>query len=550
MIYRFDGFSIDDTTFEVWRGDTRLEAQPQVIELLLMLIERRDRVVSREEIFEIVWKNRVVSDTTLSSRIKSARKLLGDDGARQKYIRTLHGRGFRFCAALDADREAAPKSTGREAYPAAGSAPPATRYARSGNVHIAYQQFGKGPIDLVFVPGFVSHIDNYWALPALNDWLTALGRLARVVMFDKRGTGLSDTVAELPGVDVRMDDVRAVMDAVGLDSACIMGISEGGSLASLFAAMHPERCDGLILYGAFASFRSWFATREDLQGLFDYVETAWGSGSSLPRFAPSVGDDPEFIEWWGKFERLGATPGAVRALMEMNSQIDITEILPSIRVPTLVIHRSEDVLIDIEAGRLLGSAIPGARYVELPGADHLPWTGDIPKITEAIGEFLQVAARPVEPDTVLATVIFIDASSQEVGGDEGLENDIAAAVEHHRKLYRGRKLGRKGAVGIYSFDGPARAIHCALEILNRLWKFDLRCRAGIHIGEIPVDGGMADNQTVSTARELCELARPGQILVSRTITDLVAGSGIEFEELAPVRLESLDRDWPLFRVER
>jgi pimeloyl-ACP methyl ester carboxylesterase/DNA-binding winged helix-turn-helix (wHTH) protein len=549
MIYRFDGFSVDDSTFEIWRGNTRLEVQPQVIELLLMLIEQRERVVSREEIFARVWKNRVVSDTTLSSRIKSLRKLLGDDGTRQKYIRTIHGRGFRFCAELDSDRETTSNFGDTGVRSPIGRSPPPTRYARSGNVHIAYQQFGDGPVDLVIVPGFVSHIDNYWTLPALNDWLKALGHLARVVIFDKRGTGLSDTVAELPGVDVRMDDARAVMDAVGLDSAYIMGISEGGSLACLFAAMHPERCDGVILYGAFASFSSWFATREDLLKLFDYVETSWGTGKSLPAFAPGVGEDRAFIEWWGRFERLGATPGAVRALMEMNSQIDITDILPSIRVPALVIHRSEDVLIDIDAGRLLGRTIPGARYVELPGADHLPWAGDTPRITAAIEEFLRATAPPVEPDTVLATVVCIDVRPNQDDDDESLASDIDAAVEHHRNLYRGGILGREGPLGIYSFDGPARAIHFVLEILSRLRKFDFRSRAGVHIGEISVDGDNRSNLTVAAARELCQLAQPNQIVVSRTITDLVAGSGIEFEELAPVRLESLNRDWPLFRVE-
>ena len=548
MIYRFDGFSIDDTSFEIRRGDRLLEAQPQVIELLIMLIEHRDRVVTRDEIFATVWKGRVVSDTALSSRIKDVRKLLGDDGTRQLYIRTLHGRGFRFCAELDDEPASRPESRTTAATTDSTAAPPPTRYARSGQVHVAYQQFGRGPVDLVIVPGFVSHIDNYWALPALANWLEDLGRIARVVMFDKRGTGLSDTVAELPGLDIRMDDVRAVMDAVGLDSACIMGISEGGSLASLYAAMHPERCDGLILYGAFASFTSWFATREDLQGLFDYVETAWGSGQSLPAFAPSVGGDPDFIEWWGKFERLGATPGAAIALMEMNSQIDITDILPSIRVPTLVIHRERDKLIDIDAGRLLGSTIPGAIYIELPGDDHLPWIGNSDRVISAIADFLRDIDTPDEPDTVLATILSIEAVSQDSQTDRSLQDDIAAAIDHHRTLYRGRDLGETGVMRIYGFDGPARAVQCALEILRRLARLDISCRAGVHIGEISRSGDNRGDSTVRAACEFCARAHPGQVLVSRTITDLVAGSGIEFEDLGSVRLESLQRDWPVFGV--
>jgi pimeloyl-ACP methyl ester carboxylesterase len=548
MIYRFDGFSIDATSYEIRRGDRRLEAQPQVIELLIMLIERRDRVVTRDEIFATIWKGRVVSDTALSSRIKDARKLLGDDGARQQYIRTIHGRGFRFCADLDEDPAPQPESGATAANTESGATPPPTRYARSGQVHVAYQQFGRGPVDLVIVPGFVSHIDNYWALPKLANWLEELGRIARVVMFDKRGTGLSDTVAELPGLDIRMDDVRAVMDAVGLDSAYIMGISEGGSLASLYAAMQPERCEGLILYGAFASFTSWFATREELQGLFDYVETAWGSGQSLPAFAPSVGDDPAHIEWWGRFERLGATPGAAIALMEMNSQIDITDILPSIRVPTLVIHRERDKLIDTEAGRLLGSTIPGAVYTELPGDDHLPWIGNSDRVISAIADFVRDRSTPGEPDTVLATILCIEAIPTGPQADTAIQEDIAAAIDHHRRLYRGTDLGETGTIRVYGFDGPARAVHCALEILRRLARFDFRCRAGVHIGEISRSGDSLGDSTVRTACELCHAAQPGQILVSRTITDLVAGSGIEFEALDEPRIEALGRDLQLFGV--
>jgi len=550
MIYRFDGFSIDGDSFEIRRGDTRLEAQPQVIELLLLLIDNRDRVVTRDEIFARVWKNRVVSDTALSSRIKDARKLLGDDGSQQRYIRTIHGRGFRFCADLD-DGSPQPPAGGAAARSASAFVPPPTRYARSGPVHIAYQQFGSGPVDLVIVPGFVSHIDNYWARPDLLDWLQSLGRLARVVIFDKRGTGLSDSVAELPGLDIRMDDVRAVMDAVGLEHAYIMGISEGGSLASLFAAMHPERCDGLILYGAFASFTSWYATGDELRGLFDYVEAAWGSGQSLPAFAPSVGGDPDYIEWWGKFERLGATPGAAIALMTMNSQIDITDILPSIRTPALVIHRTDDVLIDIDAGRLLGSAIPGATYVELTGKDHLPWVGNAERVLAAIEEFMKGSAAAAEPDTVLATILCVEVDAGAAAdADASLPADIRAAIEHQLRLFRGREILLDGDFTLAAFDGPARSVHCALEILRRLTRFEFRCRAGVHIGEIPATGSDPGNATLRAAREVCLLAQPGQVLVSRTITDLVAGSGIGFEARGKQRIDALDSEWQLFAVEQ
>jgi len=219
---------------------------------------------------------------------------------------------------------------------------PATRYAKSGQVHIAYQVFGDGPIDLVFVPGFISHIENYWDEPNCARFLDRLGSFARVILFDKRGTGLSGRVAELGGMDHRMDDARAVMDAVGIERAAIMGISEGGSLASLFAAHNPDRSQALVLYGAFAKFSSWFPTQESLEQLFEYIDNSWGSGESLPMFAPSMAEDALLKQWWGRFERLGADPGAAVEIMRMNSQIDISDILPSITVPTLVVHRTED----------------------------------------------------------------------------------------------------------------------------------------------------------------------------------------------------------------
>jgi pimeloyl-ACP methyl ester carboxylesterase len=252
---------------------------------------------------------------------------------------------------------------------------PTTRYARSDDVHVAYQVFGAGG-DLVFVPGFVSHIDNHWDEPRFARWLERLGSFARVVMFDKRGTGLSSRVPNLPTMDECMDDLRAVMDAEGIERAAIFGVSEGGSLASLFAAHHPHRCEALILYGAFARFSSWIATDEDFDAFLEYVGTRWGTGESLPSFAPSFSDDPVLQGWWGKFERLGGDPKATAELMVMNRKIDITDILPTIQVPTLVIHRRDDVLVDHEGGRTLADRIPDARLVTLDGTDHLPFVGE------------------------------------------------------------------------------------------------------------------------------------------------------------------------------
>ena len=263
---------------------------------------------------------------------------------------------------------------------------PTTHYAKRGNLHIAYQVFGEGP-DLVMAPGFVSHIENYWDEPNFARWLTKLGRFCRVVLFDKRGTGLSDRVADLPAMDERMDDVRIVMDAVGIERAAQFGVSEGGSLAALFAATHPGRSHSLILYGAFARFCHWLPTDEAFDALIAYIEH-WGSGASLPHFAPSKAGDVALQHWMGKFERLGASPSAAIALMRINREIDISGILHSIRVPTLVIHLTGDTLISVEGGRELAKGIPNARLVELPGTDHFLFFEAGDRILEEMEEFL------------------------------------------------------------------------------------------------------------------------------------------------------------------
>jgi pimeloyl-ACP methyl ester carboxylesterase len=273
---------------------------------------------------------------------------------------------------------------------------PVTRYAKSGDMHIAYQVFGEGPLNLVLAPPFVSNIENYWDEPDFSRWLLRLASYARVVMLDKRGTGMSDRVSELPGLDERIDDLRAVMDAAGMEQAALLGMSEGGPLTALFAATYPERCRALVLYGTFARFASWLPTEEALAEFLGYIDQAWGTGGSLPLFAPTRANDPSFQRWWGRFERLGASPAAASALMRMNSQIDISGILPTIRVPTLVIHRTEDVTINVEGGRYLAEHIPGARYLELPGTDHIPFVGDnADEIADAIEEFLTGARAPV-----------------------------------------------------------------------------------------------------------------------------------------------------------
>lgn len=435
-------------------------------------------------------------------------------------------------------------------------ATPITKYCKSGGVHVAYQEFGDGPVDLVFVPGFVSHIDNYWSHPDFVRWLDRLGSFAHVVMFDKRGTGMSDRVGDLPGMDERMDDVRAVMDAAGLDRAAVFGISEGGSLAAMFAAHHPERCEALILYGAFADFTAWFPTHKDLEGLLSYIDTGWGSGQSLPLFAPESADDVALQQWWGRFERLGADPGSAISLMRMNSQIDITDILPSIHVPTLVIHRTGDTTIDFDGGVALAEGIPDAKLVELPGTDHLPFVGDNPlRIVDEIEHFLTGEKSEPQADRILATLLFTDivdsTARADAIGDERWRNLLYAhdtLVRTELDRFRGVEVKTTGDGFLARFDAPARAIRCALSITSAVVPLELEVRAGLHTGEIHLVQDDVEGISVHIAARVADLANPSDVVVSRTVKDLVAGSGIALEDYGIHALKGVPDKWQLYRA--
>ena len=429
---------------------------------------------------------------------------------------------------------------------------PVTRYAKSGGVHIAYQVFGSGPIDLVFIPGNVSHIENYWDLPDLARWLLRLTSFARVVMFDKRGTGLSDRVSELPSLDLRMDDARAVMDAVGIERAALLGVSEGGPMAALFAATYPQRCRGLVLYGTFASS---FLTPEELEARLRYIDQVWGSGESLPRFAPSRQNDPALQQWWGRFERLGASPAAATALVRMNSQIDISNILSTVRVPTLVIHCTGDKLVKVESGRFLAEHIPGARLLELPGDDHFFFIHEQTaiKIGDAVEEFLTGTIAAVEGDRVLATVLFTDivgsTARAEQLGDHRWHNLLDAhhtTVRRELARCRGKEVKSLGDGFLATFDGPARAVRCACAIAEAVRPLDIQIRSGLHTGEIEITDHDVQGIAVHIAWRVSALAGPGEVLVSRTVKDLVAGSGLRFDERGRHSLKGLQEPMDLY----
>jgi pimeloyl-ACP methyl ester carboxylesterase/class 3 adenylate cyclase len=434
---------------------------------------------------------------------------------------------------------------------------PVTRYAKSGDVHVAYQVFGDGPVDLVIAPPFVSNIENYWDEPDFARWLLWLAGYARIVMLDKRGTGMSDRVTELPGLDERMDDVRAALDAAGMDQAALLGMSEGGPLTALFAATYPDRCRALVLYGTFARFASWLPTPEALAAYLDYIDQAWGSGGSLPLFAPSRQHDPAFQRWWGRFERLGASPAAAIALMRMNSQIDISDIVSTIRVPTLVIHRTDDVTIDVQGGHFLAEHIPGARYVELPGTDHIPFVGEnAMEIADLIGEFLTGSRAPMAADTVLATVLFTDiVGSTEKAASLGdrrwrdLLDNHHAIVRRNLERFRGREIDTAGDGFLATFDGPARGVRCACAIADDISSLGIDVRAGLHTGECEIMGDKVGGIAVHIGARVAALAGPREVLVSSTVKDLVAGTGLRFGDRGSQCLKGVPGEWHIFAAQ-
>jgi class 3 adenylate cyclase len=434
---------------------------------------------------------------------------------------------------------------------------PKTQYAKSGDVRIAYQVVGQGPFDLVFVPGFISNLDVAWDEPHRARVWTRLAAFARLIMFDKRGTGLSDRAVGVPTLEERMDDVRAVMDAVGSQQAALFGISEGGAMSLLFAATYPERTRALVLYGAYGHFSSWVVPPDKIDAALDRMEKNWGTGESLRLFAPSVASDETFKLSWARFERLGASPSAVVALMRMNSEIDVRPILPSIRVPTFIIHRQGDVRVNVEAGRFMARQIPNAKYLELPGSDHMLWTGETERILDEVEEFLTGSRSAIESDRVLATVLFTDIVNStkraETIGDRAWHDVLDrhnALVRREISRHRGHEVRTMGDGFLATFDGPARSIRCALAINEGVEALGLQVRAGLHTGEVEMANDDLSGIAVHIASRVATMAKPGQVLVSNTVRDLVAGSNIRFHDEGSHSLKGLTESVRLFAAER
>ncbi|MFB9978975.1 alpha/beta fold hydrolase [Mesorhizobium kowhaii] len=427
-----------------------------------------------------------------------------------------------------------------------------TRYARSGDVRIAYQVVGQGSFDLVFVPGFISNLDLHWEDQGYSRLLKRLSAFSRLILFDKRGTGLSDRVDahHLPSLETRMDDVRAVMDAAGSGRAALLGASEGAPMAMLFAATYPERTRALALYGGYAHFHKWVMSPERLDAFIEMAETAWGTGATLPHFAPSRVDDAHFAQWWARFERLSASPTAAAALARMNAGIDVRGVLAAISAPTLLIHRHNDARVDPDASRFLARKIPNSRLVEIPGRDHPIWTGDVDRVADLIEEFLTGERAVAEVDRVLAALLATRIYDTARMGDRMWSERSQRFQETWRLLvgrHGGRAVGTHGEMMISRFDGPARAIRCAAALREAAKGIGVASAQGAHVGEIELRGPPV-GLTARVTMQLAAHASRGDIIASRLVADLATGSGLHFTDASRITLDDLDEPLALVRA--
>jgi pimeloyl-ACP methyl ester carboxylesterase len=437
---------------------------------------------------------------------------------------------------------------------------PETKYAKSGNVYIAYQVVGDGPIDLVLVPGWVSNIDVIWEEPAYVRFLQRLASFSRLLLFDKRGTGLSDRVTSTPTLEERMDDVRAVMDAVNSERAAVLGYSEGGPMCALFAATYPERTISLIMIGSYARRLKahdfpWGTDPAEHEAYIKSIESEWGGAVGHDRRAPGMMTDARFKQWWARLLRMSASPATAAALTRMNSEIDIRHILPAIKVPALILHAENDRTIHIEQGRYLAQHIPEAKFVSLPTTDHLPWVEGAEIVLDEVEEFLTGIRSRSEIDRVLSTVMFTDiVGSTDLAarlGDQRWRDLLEAhhaAVRQALSVFRGREVDTAGDGFYATFDGPARAIHCARAIRDAVRKLGLSIRIGLHTGECEIKGEKLVGIAIHIGARLAAKATADQILVSQTVRDLVAGSGIEFHDYGMHSLKGIPQTWHLYAV--
>ena len=439
--------------------------------------------------------------------------------------------------------------------------PPETRYARSGEIGIAYQVYGEGELDLVLAFPFLSHLDLMWESPAMSHFLRRLGSFARVLVFDRRGVGLSDPVAGAPTLEERMDDVRAVMDAAGCERAALLGMSEGATMCLLFAATYPERTSALVLWGAMARSTAapdypWAPEKEAVEeSQAELVGPMWGQGATIDVFSPSLAADPRAREFQARFERQAASPMRVQQLNQMFLNTDVRDALPLVQAPTLILHRRQDRAVNYRAARWLAEQIDGSRYAELEGEDHFPWVGDSDAALEAIEEFL-TGVRPVQAtQRVLATVLFTDiVDSTRVATELG-DRRWRDLLERHQSLTReqlrrfeGREVKTTGDGFLATFDGPTRAAECARAVAEEMPGLGIEVRAGLHTGEVELIGDDIGGIAVHVAARIAALAGPHEVLASRTVRDLAVGSGIAFDPAGRHKLKGVPDEWDVYRV--
>jgi pimeloyl-ACP methyl ester carboxylesterase len=435
---------------------------------------------------------------------------------------------------------------------------PQTRYVLSGDVSIAYQVMGDGPIDLIVVPGLTSHIELFHELPGYTAFLRRLSKFARIVTFDKRGQGLSDRMSGAPTLEQRMDDVRAIMDDIDCKRAVLLGFSEGCPMSILFAATYPERVSHLVLFGGFAraaDLRPKGLTKDAAEARLALLVQSWGKGDMLKRVVASQADDPNMVALFAKFERMANSPGSLRTILVLNGQIDVTSILNTVQAPTLVLHRKTDAVVPVELGRSLATQIPGAKYVEYPDGDHAVWTGDSEAVVGDIEEFVTGQRRDaaIDSERILATVMFTDIvdSTRRAAemGDlrwRGLLDDHDHLARQMVEKHRGLLVKNTGDGVLATFDGPGRAVKCALSLGAAARQIGLPLRAGLHTGEVEVRGRDIGGITVHAAARVMAQSGSDEVLVSRVVTDLVAGAGLKFSERGSFELKGLPGRWDLF----
>lgn len=586
-IYEFGRFKIDEVERLLFDGEKIISLTPKVFDTLILLIKNCGHVLTKEEMLEEIWAGAFVEENNLAQNISILRKSLGND-----VIETVPRRGYRFIAPVNflgseeviGEEEEEPliiheKINARILIGEDDTFPfelqdaihstlkphkPETHYVQNDDVNIAYQVVGEGDLDIVFVMGWISHLEYFWIEPHFAAFLNRLASFSRLILFDKRGTGLSDRVplSELPTLEQRMEDVHAVMDAVGSDKAVLIGVSEGGPMCSLFAATYPERTTALVMIGTYAKRIKdedypWGVSLEDREAFFELMRRSWGTPVGIEERAPTLADDEDFRNWWATYLRMGASPGAAVALTKMNAEIDVRNVLPSIRVPTLVIHRKGDMCLKVEEGRFVASQIPGCKYVELGGIDHLPFVGEQDDILDEIEEFLTGVRHADEIDRVLATVMNVKIIDPQAEAWERGEADWQNLLERSRiyvrrqfELFKGHEISYDETGVLAAFDGPARAIHCARLVTNSAQRLDIRTKTGLHTGECDVEGKTYSGIAVNIAQQIAEEAGIGEILASRTVKDLVAGSGIEFREFGVKSFSEVQGEWRLFRVKK